>query len=173
LRARKEDLLKTLKAWCERNRRIPARTAAFLLVLMSLAVVTMAFQAAAAPAAQSSTLETIGKGILAGIMAAIIGWAAQKKAADGTHEDFDLPQGIATAVVGALFGGFAAWRKIPLLDAENLPWVPFVIQGLENGLKAVFRNLKVSVVRALSTVQAGTGGGGNPTPPAQTPPPNP
>lgn len=144
----------------KRWRKLSARHASVLFAVLATAFVVMAFQAAAAPAApaSTSTLAGLGKGALAGLLAAVIGWASQAKQADGSHEDWDWPQAMLTAVIGAGFGAIAAWKNIPLMTAENLPWVPFVLAGIEQGLKAVFRNLaaKFNIAGALATLKAGT-----------------
>lgn len=158
-----------MKKMLARYRYMPARSAAVVFVVLALSFFAMAFQAAAAPAAASTTsvLAGIGKGALAGLLAAVIGWASQKKQDDGTHEDWEWPQAIATGVIGAGFGAFAAWKHISLVDAENLPWVPFVLAGVEQGLKAIFRNLKVQIMGAFGVVKAGSSG--NPTTPPAPP----
>lgn len=155
--------------------KIPAKAASTLFLMLSLVSVLCAFQAVPAAVAGSSSVGWgIAKGAVAGLIAAIFGWASQKKDANGDHEDFDVPQGIVTAVVGAGVGAYAAWKHMAIADVENLPLLGTVIMAAEMVLKIVWRNGKISLQRALGTVQAGTnGGGGNPTTPATAPAPTP
>lgn len=154
--------------------KVPAKSAATLFVMLSFLCVLCSFQAPAAAAAGTSVAWGIAKGALAGVIAAIFGWASQKKDETGDHEDFDVAQGVVTGIVGAGVGAFAAWKHMSLADTENLPILGTVIMGAEMLLKIVWRNGKVSLQRALGTVQAGTNGGGNggsgnPTTPATGP----
>lgn len=161
-----------MKTWLAEHRKMPARSAAFLFMMLGFACVAAAFQAAGAAPGEVPVALGIGKGALAGVLAAILGWASQKKEAGGGHEDFDIPQAVATAVVGAFIGAYAAWKHLPLADAGNLPLLGTVVMGAELVLKAVWRNGKVSLQRALGTVQAGAGAA-NPTSPAPKPPETP
>ncbi len=153
------------KGW----RYVPARVAALVFMVMCLAMMTMAFQAPAA--AQPSMLSLVGKMAMSGAIAALIGWGAQPKEADGTHEDWDWAQLPLTVFIGAGFGVYAALTHTTLASAENQGWTPFVIMGLEHGVKLIFRNAKVSVQRAFETTKAGTGQ--NPTALPPTTPPKP
>ena len=138
-------------------RTLSARSASILFAVLSIAVFGMAFQAAAAPAATApSLLAQIGKNALMGVIAALIGWGAQPKLPDGTHESWDWTQLPLTVLVGAGFGVYAALSHSTLADAENSGWVPLVIAGLENVVKLVFRNAKMSVAAAFSAVKGGT-----------------
>lgn len=155
--------------------KIPARMASTLFLMLSFLCVLCAFQAVpAAVAGGSSVGWGIGKGAVAGLLAAVFGWASQKKDPSGDHEDFDVAQGVVTAIVGAGIGAFAAWKHMSIADAENLPILGSIVMAAEIILKIVWRNGKVSLQRALGTVQAGSNGGGsggagNPTTPAPAP----
>jgi len=155
--------------------KISAKSASVLFVMLGFLCVLCSFQAVpAAVVGGSSVGWGIAKGAVAGVLAAIFGWASQKKDANGDHEDFDVAQGVVTAVVGAGIGAFAAWKHMSIADVENMPILGTVIMAAEMLIKIVWRNGKVSLQRALGTVQAGTNGGGsggsgNPTTPATAP----
>lgn len=154
--------------------KIPARSASFIFLMLSFLCVLCAFQAVPAAVAGGSIGSGILKGAVAGVLAAIFGWAAQKKDADGTHEDFDIAQGVVTAVVGAGIGAYAAWKHMSIADVENLPLLGSIVMAVEIVIKIVWRNGKVSLQRALGTVKAGgNGGAANPTVPAPEVPPKP
>jgi len=156
--------------------KIPARSASVLFVMLSFLCVLCSFQAPAAAVGGSSVAWGIARGAVAGVVAAIFGWASQKKDANGDHEDFDVAQGVVTGIVGAGIGAFAAWKHMSIADVENMPLLGTVIMAAEMLVKIVWRNGKVSLQKALGTVQAGTNGGGggsggsgNPTTPATAP----
>jgi hypothetical protein len=157
--------------------KIPAKSASVMFLMLSFLCVLCAFQAVPAAVAGGGLGAGILKGAVAGVLAAIFGWAAQKKDADGSHEDFDVAQAVVTAVVGAGIGAFAAWKHMSIADVENMPILGSVVMAVEIVIKIVWRNGKVSLQRALGTVQAGGGNGGggaaNPTVPAPTVPPKP
>jgi hypothetical protein len=151
--------------------KISAKSASVLFVMLGFLCVLCSFQAVPVPAVGGSSVGWgIARGAVAGVLAAIFGWASQKKDPNGDHEDFDVAQGVVTAVVGAAIGAFAAWRHMSIADVENMPILGTVIIAAEMLIKIVWRNGKVSLQRALGTVQAGTNGGsGNPTTPATAP----
>ncbi len=131
----------------------------FLVLLTGLCFAAeQAAQVPAAPAdvaAAPSVWTGILKGILAGGVAAVVGYMAQNKLPDGTHEPFDVAQFAVTLVIGAGFGAYAGWKNLAIADVENLPIVASVVAGIELVLKTIWRNLKVSVSGALTAVQAG------------------
>jgi len=154
-----------------RGGKIPARAASFIFLMLSLLCVLCSFQAV--PAAVTGTGSVgwgIAKGAIAGLLSAIFGWASQQKASDGSHEDFDVAQGVLTALVGSAIGAYASWKHMAIADVENLPILGSIVMAGEIVLKIVWRNGKVSLQRALGTVEAGTGAG-NPTIPAPAPTP--
>lgn len=156
-----------------------AKAALAAMMVLVLTAPAFAFQAAApaAPAGAATAAGSIWSGILKGILAAggaaLMGWMAQQKNTDGTHESFDLIQFIATVILGAGVGAYAAWKNMPMLDVENLPVLSAIIAFIEMGIKVLWRNGSVHLAGALATLKAGTAA--NPTPPAPgaQPPPTP
>lgn len=153
------------------------RMCVFLFLMSAgLCFAAQAGAAAAAPAAPVAAAGSIWggvlKGILAGALAAGMGYLSQQKAADGTHEAFDVVQFVATIIVGILVGAYSGWKNLSLMDVENLPILSSVIAGVELVLKVVWRNGSVKLADALATLQSGTKA--NPTvPPPTTPPKQP
>ncbi len=151
------------------------QTIVLFAILMVLSGTAFAFQTAApaaapAAAAAGSLWSGILKGILAGALAAGLGWAAQQKNEDGTHEPFDIVQFVVTVILGALVGAYAGWKNLSLMDVENLPILSSVIAGIELLMKVIWRNGSVKLAGALATLKAGTAA--NPTPaPAPSPEP--
>lgn len=148
--------------------KISAKSASTLFLMLSFLCVLCAFQAVPAAVASHSVSGGIAKGAIAGVMAAVFGWAAQKKAQDGTHEDFDIAQAVVTALVGAAIGAYAAYKNMSIDDVENMPVMGAIVMGVETVIKVVWRNGKLSFQRALGTVKAGSGAA-NPTIPAPDP----
>lgn len=144
----------------------------FTVIFLAAATAAFAAQAAAAPASPTASLPTPIKGILngllAGVIAAGLGWVKNRNAATGDMEKFDIKYMVPTVVIGAIVGLVAGWMgKSPasLLDSlETSPIYAGIVVVGEMIWKAIWRHSVPMVREALQAVKAG--GQNPPTPPS-------
>lgn len=139
----------------------------FSMVVMT--GIAMAAQAAAAPAAPAgtSTLTSVLLAALNGAVIGLVGWLAQKKQDDGSHETFDPVQLVMTIIVGAAIGAIAAWRKKSFGDVETWIENSGYVAVAELALKAVWRNASVKLSDVIGSLKQGAAN------PPQAPSPDP
>lgn len=144
----------------------------FAVLFLTGTAVAFAAQAAGAPSSPTAALPTpikgILNGILAGVIAAGLGWVKNRNAATGDMEKFDIKYMIPTVAIGAIVGLIAGWMgKSPQTLLESLETSPIyagiVVVG-EMLWKAIWRNSVPMVREALQAVKAG--GQNPPTPPS-------
>jgi hypothetical protein len=144
----------------------------FSVLFLMGATVAFAAQAAGAPASPTASLPAPVKGILngllAGVIAAGLGWIKNRNAANGDMEKFEIKYMIPTLVIGAIVGLISGWMgKTPqnLLESmETSPIYAGIVVVGEMIWKAIWRNSVPMVREALQAVK--TGGGNPPTPPS-------
>lgn len=145
-------------------------SAAFVVLAAGIAFAMQDGGAAAGGATASLPVPVKGilNGVLAGAIAAGLGWVKNRNAATGDMEKFDIKYLVPTVVIGAIVGLIAAWMgKTPQNLVESLETSPIyagVVVVAEMIWKAIWRNSVPMVREAIGAIKAGKEN--PPTPPS-------